>query len=54
MKIPDAVIDMHTARGRKMGRGKRHFLEEAGRLENEHLPDPYRDEGAAAWTSETS
>jgi replication-associated recombination protein RarA len=51
MRIPDHALDMHTARGRRMGRGKQHFLEEAGRLEGETLPDPYHEEGAAAWTS---
>jgi len=50
MEIPDEALDMHTARGRRMGRGKEHFLEEAGRLENETLPDPYFAEGASAWT----
>jgi replication-associated recombination protein RarA len=49
MEIPDEALDMHTSRGRRMGRGKKHFLEEAGRLENETLPDPYREEGVAAW-----
>jgi replication-associated recombination protein RarA len=51
MEIPDHALDMHTARGRRMGRGKQHFLEEAGRLENETLPDPYYGEGAEAWLS---
>ena len=49
MEIPDHALDMHTARGRRMGRGKQHFLAEAGRLEGETLPDPYLDEGAEAW-----
>jgi hypothetical protein len=49
VEIPDHALDRHTARGREMGRGKRHFLEEAGRLENEDLPDPYFAEGAKAF-----
>lgn len=49
-EIPDHALDMHTARGRKMGRGKQHFLDTAGRLENEEMPDPYFAEGASAWT----
>jgi replication-associated recombination protein RarA len=49
MEIPDHALDMHTARGRRMGRGKKHFLDEAGRLENETLPDPYFEEAASAW-----
>jgi len=27
-EVPDYAIDMHTAAGRRQGRGKRHFLEE--------------------------
>lgn len=50
MEIPDHALDMHTARGRRMGRGKKHFLEEAGLLVNENLPDPYYAEGASAWS----
>jgi replication-associated recombination protein RarA len=52
MEIPDHALDMHTARGRRMGRGRQHFLEEAGRLENETLEDPYFAEGAEAWTKQ--
>jgi replication-associated recombination protein RarA len=37
-KIPDYALDMHTARGREMGRGPRHFYEEASRVSPE-LPD---------------
>jgi replication-associated recombination protein RarA len=32
MPVPDEAHDMHTAEGKRMGRGKRHFAEEAGRL----------------------
>jgi hypothetical protein len=54
MEIPDHALDMHTARGRRLGRGKQHFLDEAGRLEGETLPDPYFEEATLAWTrSET-
>jgi replication-associated recombination protein RarA len=52
MEIPDHALDMHTARGRQMGRGKQHFLDEAGRLEGETLPDPYREEGGEAWKAQ--
>jgi replication-associated recombination protein RarA len=52
MEIPDHALDIHTGRGRQMGRGKAHFLEEAGRLENETLPDPYFAEGGEAWKAE--
>jgi replication-associated recombination protein RarA len=53
MEIPDHALDMHTVRGRRMGRGKQHFLDDAGRLEGETLPDPYFEEAASAWTRKT-
>jgi replication-associated recombination protein RarA len=43
--IPDYALDVHTARGQQMGRGRRHFFEQAAALEPE-LPDrdpTYRD-----------
>jgi replication-associated recombination protein RarA len=46
--IPDYALDWHTKRGRQMGRGVEHFLEEGAKLVNETLDDPYRDEGHAA------
>jgi replication-associated recombination protein RarA len=36
--VPDYAIDMHTAAGRRLGRGKRHFLEE-GALVSLELAD---------------
>ena len=36
--IPDYALDMHTARGPQMGRGKRHFWEEGAQLYPE-LPE---------------
>ena len=36
--IPDYALDMHTAEGQKMGRGRRHFFEEASRT-NPEVPD---------------
>jgi replication-associated recombination protein RarA len=38
--IPDYALDMHTAVGQKMGRGRRHFFEEAAKLSPE---SPERD-----------
>jgi replication-associated recombination protein RarA len=38
--IPDYALDMHTAEGQKMGRGRRFFFEEASRTNPE---DPNRD-----------
>jgi replication-associated recombination protein RarA len=40
-EIPDYALDMHTARGRTMGRGKRHFLE-IGAPVSPELPDRER------------
>jgi replication-associated recombination protein RarA len=36
-QIPDYAIDMHTAAGQKMGRGRRHFFEVASQI-NPELP----------------
>jgi replication-associated recombination protein RarA len=36
--IPDYALDMHTAQGQAIGRGRRHFLEEGAKLVPE-LPD---------------
>jgi hypothetical protein len=33
-KIPDVALDMHTIKGRKMGRGVDHFFSEGALLEN--------------------
>lgn len=44
-EIPDYALDMHTGAGQAMGRDRRHFFEEAARLDPE-LPDrdmSYRD-----------
>lgn len=32
-QIPDYALDMHTRRGRHMGRGMQHFLDEASKVE---------------------
>jgi replication-associated recombination protein RarA len=37
-EIPDYALDMHTARGQALGRGKRHFWEEGAKIAPE-LPD---------------
>ncbi len=44
--IPEYAIDMHTARGQKMGRGVRHFLEEGAQVspELEGRDAHYREE----------
>jgi hypothetical protein len=34
-EVPDVALDMHTARGRELGRGLTHFLREGALVENE-------------------
>jgi hypothetical protein len=48
--IPDVALDMHTERGRKMGRGLAHFLGEGALVENERpgRDTSYRDRLLAA------
>jgi replication-associated recombination protein RarA len=41
--IPDFAIDMHTEKGRSMGRDRIHFLKEGSRVENElRVDDNYK------------
>ena len=44
LTIPDYAVDLHTRRGREMGRGLLHYLETAAQLTNEHdaFSDRYR------------
>ena len=44
--IPDYALDMHTLRGRQMGRGLDHFRTEGAKLvgRDESVKDPYADE----------
>lgn len=46
LEIPDCALDMHTARGKMMGRGFKHFLEEGIKLVNETLENPYKGPAA--------
>lgn len=39
LEIPDHAYDKHTLKGKKMGRGYEHFLNEAAKLENEAALD---------------
>lgn len=42
--IPDFALDMHTEKGRAMGRDFKHFLAEGSRVENEHpVEDNYKE-----------
>jgi replication-associated recombination protein RarA len=45
LDVPDFALDMHTAKGRSMGRGPEHFWTEGVRLFNmKKLKNPYTDE----------
>lgn len=41
--IPDFALDMHTRKGKALGRGLKHFLEDGAKLENHH-PEPKEEE----------
>lgn len=41
LPIPDYALDMHTSKGKKMGRGWDHFFTEGCRLNNEAFKNPY-------------
>lgn len=43
LDIPDYALDVHTTRGKAMGRSVEHFFDEGAKLVNETLPDPYRE-----------
>jgi replication-associated recombination protein RarA len=42
LEMPDYAIDKHTFRGRRMGRGMKHFIEEGSKIKNENVEDPYK------------
>jgi len=42
LAIPDYALDMHTSRGRKMGRGLEHFCSEETKLSKEPFENPYK------------
>ena len=41
LPIPDFALDMHTARGKAMGKGIEEFFTEGNKLANEVFPNPY-------------
>jgi replication-associated recombination protein RarA len=43
LEIPDYALDMHTMRGKRMGRGYEHFFAEGAKLENQAIDDPYEE-----------
>jgi replication-associated recombination protein RarA len=49
LEVPDFALDMHTARGRRLGRSVDHFFDVGAVIENAaDLDDPYADEGRRA------
>jgi hypothetical protein len=48
--VEDWMLDKHTARGKRMGRGLEHFLSEGAKLvPPPDEPDPYEDEAHRLW-----
>lgn len=47
LEIPDFALDMHTDRGRHMGRGLAHWWEEGAKLDDKAVPSPYTEEAKA-------
>ncbi len=43
LEMPDYALDKHTFRGRRMGRGMEHFVEEGSKITNEGAPNPYKE-----------
>jgi replication-associated recombination protein RarA len=43
LPIPDYALDMHTLRGKKMGRGFDYFFSEGIKLSNEPFQNPYTE-----------
>lgn len=41
LEIPDYALDMHTYRGKRMGRGLDHFFAEGAKLVKQKFEDPY-------------
>jgi replication-associated recombination protein RarA len=48
--VPDWAFDQHTMKGKKMGRGLKHFREEGAKLVPEPTaPDPFIEEAYRLW-----
>jgi replication-associated recombination protein RarA len=47
LPIPDYALDMHTHRGRKLGRSYEHFFSEGCKLKNEPFENPYTEKAKA-------
>lgn len=42
LEMPDYAIDKHTFRGRRNGRGMKHFIKEGSKINNQGVEDPYK------------
>ncbi len=50
LEIPDYALDMHTRRGRAMGRGMAHFVSEGAKLEPmSDISNPYKEIAEQSW-----
>jgi replication-associated recombination protein RarA len=43
LSIPDFALDMHTAKGKALGRGVDYFFVEGNKVANEAFPNPYSE-----------
>jgi replication-associated recombination protein RarA len=50
-QIPDRAYDKHTKKGRMMGRGLKHFFEEAATVKNERFPNDWQKTAENAYYS---
>jgi hypothetical protein len=48
-KIPDRAYDMHTIKGKMMGRGLKHFFKVSGTVKNERFPNILEERGKKAY-----
>lgn len=48
-EIPDWAVDKHTGRGKRMGRGVDHWLEQGTVLKPPAEPDPYEERAHTHW-----
>jgi len=48
-EVPDFALDMHTIKGKRMGRGLKHFREEGTQLVPAAAKDSYEDEAYRLW-----
>ncbi len=54
LPIPDFALDMHTARGKAMGKGPEDFFSEGNKLANEAFPNPYTEKVKQLFKPQTS